>query len=145
MECPAFVCFARCFLSLSLLPLHHSFTHIYLQEREVNAILQDIANSRQNIQQSLSGVSTVLLMSLRHTPCSGRTVLANVRVPALKQGNSCLNEKWWLKYSLQVLGDILASFQSQKASRLHLRSKVLICMQDFLFRNFPFHLCLHFP
>lgn len=45
---------------LSLLLLHHCSTHIYLQDKEVNAILQDIAKSRQNIQQSLSGVSTVL-------------------------------------------------------------------------------------
>ncbi len=65
MGCPAFVCFACCLLSLSLLPLHHCFTHIYLQDREVNAILQDIAKSRQTILQSLSGVSTVLQMNLR--------------------------------------------------------------------------------
>lgn len=87
---PAFVCFACCFLSFSLLPLHHCFTHMYLEGKEVNAILQDIAKSRQNILQSLNGVSTVLQMSLRHTPCSGRTVLTNVCVPALKQGNICL-------------------------------------------------------
>lgn len=47
------------------LPLHHCFTHIYQQEREVNAILQDIAKSRMNIQQCLNGVSTVLQMSRR--------------------------------------------------------------------------------
>lgn len=82
---PAFVCFACCFLSLSLLPLHYCFTHIYQQDGEVNAILQDIAKSRQNILQSLNGVSTVLKMSCRHTPWSG----TNVSVSARKQGNNC--------------------------------------------------------
>lgn len=94
MGCPASVCFAWCSLSLSLLLLHHRFTHIYLQDTDVNAILQDIAKYRQNIQQSLSGVSTVLQNEPQaRTPFRGRTVLINVRVPALKQGNSCLNEK----------------------------------------------------
>lgn len=46
-------------LSLLLLPLHPCFTHTHLQEGELSAILQDIAKSRQNIQQSVSGVSTV--------------------------------------------------------------------------------------
>lgn len=68
MGCPAFICVACYFLSLSLLPLHHCFTYTYPQEGELNAILQDIAKYRQNIQQSLSGVSTVLHMSRRHTP-----------------------------------------------------------------------------
>lgn len=90
MGCLAFVCFACCFLSFLLLRLHHCFTHTYLQEREVNAILQDIAKSRQNIQQSLNVVSTVLQMSCRraHNTRSGRTVLTNVRIPALKHGYS---------------------------------------------------------
>lgn len=86
---PAFVCTACSFLSLSLLLLHYCFTHVYLQEGEVNAILQDIAKSRQNILQSLNGVSTVLKMSRRHTPRSGSTVGTNVSVSALKQGDNC--------------------------------------------------------
>lgn len=60
VSCPAFVCAACSFLSLSLLSFHRCFTSTHLQEGELNAILQDIAKSRQNIQQSLSGVSTVL-------------------------------------------------------------------------------------
>lgn len=58
--CPAFVCAACCFPSLSLLSFHRCFASTHLQAGELNAILQDIAKSRQNIQQSLSGVSTVL-------------------------------------------------------------------------------------
>ncbi|XP_032386622.1 elongation factor 1-delta [Etheostoma spectabile] len=43
------------------------------QGKEVNAILQDIAKSRQNILQSLNRVNTVLQISLKHTHCSSRT------------------------------------------------------------------------
>lgn len=87
----AFVRFAFCFLSFPLLPLHHHcFTHTHLQETEVNAILQDIAKSRQNILQCLNGVSTVLQMSHREPPPRrGRTVLSNICVPALQEGNVC--------------------------------------------------------
>lgn len=56
----------------SLLSFHRCFTSTHLQEGELSAILQDIAKSRQNIQQSLSGVSTVLPLTppapLPHPP-----------------------------------------------------------------------------
>lgn len=58
-----FVCLLaclRCSLSASCWFVWHGLLYpaVFFQEREASAILQDIAKARQNIQQSLSGVST---------------------------------------------------------------------------------------
>lgn len=68
---------------------------------KVNAILQDIAKSRQNIQQSLSAVSTAWHLSCRHMPLVVATLWSlMLRGQPLKGGKSYWNQKALTKVPL---------------------------------------------